>query len=357
MQPVARKLFPTILLAASAAALSPHPIHAQGCTPIRFITPTYLGSEGQAYQAGHRWRGTLAYRRLSSNQWFIGTTQAPDRAPGGVVPVFSIHTVVAELAYSISDRVQVRVSVPYSTGKLTRVWPDQVSHEQTASGVGDIGVMGEAWLLNPEAHEHGNVLVGLGIKAPTGSHTKSSQYYAATGPVVFPADQTIQPSDGGWAVVLQAQAFQRVSGGLSAYGYGSYMANPREQTEVLFNPTSTVYWSVPDVYSARLGAAYSVWPDQGLSVSLGGRMDGIPTRDLFGGGDNTTIKRTSNIIYADPGLSLTRGNSTFTLNVPIRVRANRTKSLLEARSTGAAAVNGGGYAKYLVFASYSHRFP
>ena len=89
-------------------------------------------------------------------------------------------------------------------------------------------------------------------------------------------------------------------------------------------------------------------------LALGGRLDGIPKNDLFGGGDTTAVKRTSQIIYADPGLSLSRGKSSFTLSVPIRLRANRFKSGLEERTAGATA--GGGYAKYLIFASYSYRF-
>jgi aminocarboxymuconate-semialdehyde decarboxylase len=94
--------------------------------------------------------------------------------------------------------------------------------------------------------------------------------------------------------------------------------------------------------------------DHGLAVSLGGRVDGIPMRDLIGGGDDSTIKRTSYVLFVDPGLSLARGKGTFTLSMPYRLRVNRMKSLLEQQT--ANSLNGGGFAKYLVFASYSHRF-
>ena len=211
--------------------------------------------------------------------------------------------------------------------------------------------MAALWLLDPRSHENGNVSVGLGFKAPTGSHTKSSWFYSATDSVAFPADQTIQPSDGGWGFTFQVEGFQRVREGTYVYGFGTYTANPKDQTEVTINPTSPLHWSVPDVYQARLGAAVSVWPEQGLTLSLGGRLDGIPRNDLFGGGDSTAVKRPSRILYADPGLSLSRGKSSFTLSVPIRLHVNRMKSGLEERTPG--AVNGGGYAKYLIFASFS----
>ena len=143
-----------------------------------------------------------------------------------------------------------------------------------------------------------------------------------------------------------------MNGRTFVYAFGSYMVSPKERSDVQNAPNSGVYWSVPDVYSARLGGAFAVLPDQGLTLSLGGRVNGIPVHDLIGGGDASTIKRTSYVMFADPGLSLTRGKEIFTLSVPVRVRVNREKSLLEQRTNG---LNAGGFAKYLVFASFTHR--
>jgi hypothetical protein len=335
----------TLALVASRAA-------AQGCEPIRFTTPVDLGGEGQAYQPAGEWQLTVAYRRLVSNQWFIGSKESSSLAPGGQSPVFKIHTLIADVGYSIDDRFRVRLSVPVSTASFTRRWPDKVVHEQRATGVGDATLTGEAWLFQPRTHHGGNVAIGVGVKAPTGSHKIMSQSYTATGAVDFPADQTIQPGDGGWAVILDGQAFRQVSDRVYAYAGGSYMASPKAHTDVPLAPNTATYWSVPDVYSARLGAAVAVLPDHGLSMSLGARMDGIPVHDLFGGGDETTIKRTSNVVFAEPGLSYARGKGTFTVSVPYRIRVDRRKSLLEQRTNG---INGGGFARYLVFASYSHR--
>jgi hypothetical protein len=343
-----------IVFGVTCVLLLPTPGVAQGCTPIRFTTPIDLGGEGQAYQRANEWKLTLGYRRLTSNQFFVGTAQDPTKGPGGQPPVFSIHTFVGDVAYSPTDRLQVNMSLPFSTASITRAgWgpgnPDR--HQQRATGIGDLSALAALWLLDPTSNQNGNLSVGLGFKVPTGSHTKSSWFYSATDSVAFPADQTVQPSDGGWGITFQAQAFQQVREGIYFYGFGTYTANPKDQTEVTISPTSPLHWSVPDVYQARLGAAAAVWPEQGLSLSLGGRLDGIPKSDLFGGGDSTTVKRTSRIIYADPGLSLSRGRSSFTLSVPIRLYVNRMKSGFEERTPG--AVNGGGYAKYLIFASFS----
>ena len=73
--------------------------------------PFLLGGEGQAYQRGREWKLTLGYRRLTSDQWFIGTRDSSSRAPGGQSPVYKIHTIVADVAYSINDRARVRLAI------------------------------------------------------------------------------------------------------------------------------------------------------------------------------------------------------------------------------------------------------
>ena len=119
----------------------------------------------------------------------------------------------------------------------------------------------------------------------------------------------------------------------------SYMVSPKARSDVEWIPGSNRFWSVPDVYSAQLGAAFAVLPEQGLTMSLGGRIDGIPIHDLIGGGDDDTIKRTAYVIFADPGLSYTRGPNILTLSVPYRLAVNRQKSLFEQKTN---ALNGGG---------------
>ncbi|HEV8495716.1 MAG TPA: hypothetical protein VGQ56_02575 [Gemmatimonadaceae bacterium] len=342
-----------VLLAATAAAIvSPRDSGAQGCEPIRFTSPIDLGGEGKAFQTAHEWELSLGYRRLHSDEFFVGSEANSQAAPGGASPIFNINTFVASVGYSITDRFRVRASVPFSSAKLTRKWADNSIHQQSATGIGDASLSADYWLLEPATHRGSNISVGLGAKAPTGSHTVNSKFYTATGAVDFPADQTIQPGDGGWALVFETQGYRQITERTFAYASGSYMASPKAKSDVQQAPNSGTYWSVPDVYSARLGGAFSVLPEQGLNMSLGGRIDGIPVHDLIGGGDDSTVKRTSYVVFAEPGLSFTHGKGTFTLTVPYRLKVNRMKSELEQRTNG---VNGGGFAKYLIFAGYSHR--
>ena len=326
---------------------------AQGCEPIRFSSFS-LGGQGESYQKAHQWRVTLGYRRLYTNQWYVGTTVRNDLAPGGISPIVSIHTVVGDVSYALTDRVTLHLSLPFSTGSGSRVYPpDSVSHKQSATGIGDVSLLGNVWVLDPPSHPEGNIAFGFGVKAPTGSNHVANQWYWPTGPVPFAADPSIEPGDGGWGIIVQTEAFRQLFRRAYAYLNGSYMFSPRARTDVVARmPNSGEVWSVPDIYSGRLGLAYSLLPGTGLSVSLGGRIDGLPVHDVFGGGDDAA-RRPGYVIYADPGIALTSGRDNFTLSVPLRLHANRQKSVLEQ---GGSKPAGGGFAKLLIFAGYSHRF-
>src|SRR3989449_9905216 len=83
----------------------------------------------------------------------------------------------------------------------------------------------------------------------------------------------------------------------------------------LFRSTPVVHLAVPDVYSARAGIAYALAPARGISLSLGGRIDGIPQGDLIGGRDNS-FRRPGYSLYLDPGIALRRGEGKVRVRWP-----------------------------------------
>jgi hypothetical protein len=338
-------------LALAGLLAVPKQARAQGCEPIRFSNPS-LGAQGESYQEAHQWQLTIGYRRLYSNEWYAGNSVHNELAPGGRAPIINISTFAVNLGYGVTSRFSLQLAVPFLTGSLSRVWPDSAWHRESATGIGDLSLMGDVWLFDPRANRTGNIAFGLGVKAPTGSNHVAGQFYTASGSTAFVANQAIQLGDGGWGIILETQAFRQVFDQGFVYLSGSYMFSPRAQTDVKSSPTSSQFWSVPDIYSGRVGLAYTVWPDQGLSASLGGRIDGDPVHDVFGGGDSA-VRRPAYIIYLDPGLALTRGRDNFTLSVPLRLHAVRERSVLEQQSP---QLPGGGFAKYLIFVGYSHRF-
>lgn len=337
------------IVAALAGAV--HSSSAQGCEPIRFTNPNF-GVQGWTQQA-RQWRLTIGYRYLYSDQWFVGSSEASGMAPGGRAPIIRSHTFVADLEYAPNERLAVHFSVPVSTGSIRRVYPlyDSAYHRQHASGIGDASVSADLWLLDPRSHQSGNLSVGVGVQAPTGNNEDPGTWYTASGPVEGAADGSIQPGSGGWGLSILTRAYARLFERGSGYFSGSYAFTPQAHSDVVWQPGREA-WAVADGYSARLGLAYTVLPSTGLSLSLGGRIDGTPVHDVFGGGDEA-YRRPGYVIYADPGVALTRGKNYFSLNVPLRLHANRLKNALEEKNS--AAINGGGFAKALIFLSYTRR--
>ena len=144
------------------------------------------------------------------------------------------------------------------------------------------------------------------------------------------------------------------TGELSGYAYGAYQLSPEEKTDVLFAPTvPTSALSVYDVYHARAGLGYAAWPEQGLSMSLGVRMDGIPVRDVLG--KDGGFRAPGYTTYLDPGLALARGPGVFTLSIPVRLHGEFKQNVNEDNGPLPPG-DRGDLASYLLFLGYAHRF-
>jgi len=319
--------------------------------PVRFTTPS-LGGQGELQVAdlvAHQWRIALGYRHLQADQLFVGTQLLPTNQP----LIINLNSVDVTTSYAVTDRFSLSLTVPVLDGSQSAVRADTVRHDTHAFGLGDISLVGSAWLLNPQTHAKGNIALGVGVKAPTGSNRYADSFFRASGSSIqYPVDQSIEPGDGGWGIILQLQAYRRAFHNGTAYLTGSYLINPRRLSDVAKDPGGTVYWSVPDVYSVRLGLAYAMWPQQGVFASLGGRIDGQPVRDLIGGGD-PGFRRPGYSVSLDPSVSLTTGPSQLTLSAPVRLGANREASVLELQT---GKHGGGDFASTLIFVSYARRF-
>jgi len=305
----------------------------------------------------HEWQVAVDYRYLHADRFYIGTQQVvPPSQFFGQPLMINVHSVDWSVTYAVSDRFNLRLTVPFSVGTQSAVRADTVRHDAHAFGFGDIGLAGNAWLLNPRTHTTRNIAVGAGVKFPTGDSKYADSYFLANhSSSQFPVDQSIELGDGGWGIILQGQAFQQFAPRAFAYFAGSYLVSPRNQTDAVRAPTapgSTVHISVPDVYTGRLGVSYGVLPEQGLSVSLGGRVDGIPYHDLIGGSDG--FRRPSVIVFLDPAVALERGPGTWTFGAPIRVFERLASANLLKGPGG--SIGSGDLAGVLMFVGYARRF-
>ncbi len=320
-----------------------------------------MGGHGEAQSTdlrAHEWQVALDYRYLHADQFFFGgqATTPPQQFFGQPLFIY-VHSVNLNVTYATSDRFSLRLTVPVSYGSQSRFYQDSARHVARAGGIGDIGLVGNAWLLDPATHAKANLALGAGVKIPTGNNEFTATHFLkGGGSLQFPVDQAIELGDGGWGVILQGQAFRQVAPRTFAYFTGSYLLSPRDQTDVMRAPpgemNSTVHISVPDVYTGRLGVSYGLAPEQGLSVSLGGRVDGIPYHDLIGKSDG--FRRPGYIVFVDPGVALERGQGTFTLSTPIRVAAHLATASQSKLSGG--TIGAGDLAGVLFFVGYARRF-
>jgi hypothetical protein len=331
------------LLAAPIAAT------AQGCMPLKFTSPS-LGGASTTFLEAHQLQIGLAFRRVSTDKYFVGTSEDEASAPAGQPLDLSLNTIDFNLTYATSSRFSLSLTAPLSSSTDSHIHPDGVRHDMTASGLGDISLVGNLWVANPAGQARHNILIGLGVKAPTGSYQSTDAVYTPGGVVQGAVAQTVQPGDGGWAIIGQLQAFQALHGKLSVYATGEYSASLRQHTDVLWPPAGLL-WAVPDVYSARAGLALGLSAEHGTSISLGWRVDGTTVNDIVGGHDDY-FRHAGYTMYVEPGFSFGTGRDQFTVSVPVRIRENYMTTV----SAGHVLVGAGGTADYVIYAGYSRRF-
>jgi hypothetical protein len=333
--------------------------------PVRFTSPS-LGALGGTSLNDGQWEVGVVYRYLYAHQFYVGRDYLPARAPGGGMPVrIHVNTVELTLTWAATGRLGLHLGVPLATGHETRAQGDTLLHTASAAGVGDLSLVGTAWVLNPQDHPRGNLAFGLGVKAPTGQSAKRASFVVRPGTVQQRSvDPSIQLGDGGWGIIVEAEAFREIARRIAAYAAGSYLANPKAHNggTFTFGPAYrglVAPMAVPDEYSAHAGLTWAASARRGLAMSLGWRIDGVPVHDLVGGGDDA-FRRPGYEAYMEPGLSLTLGRSplspagtTLTLNVPVAYDQNRRPNAIDL----AYGQRGGGdFARFLIFLGASRRF-
>jgi hypothetical protein len=250
-----------------------------------------LSAEGVTHLEGGRWQTTAAYRFLHAEDGYVGDRFDPTYART-IGAKINIHSFDLQTTYGFTNRYSMALTVPFVSGGLSSFRDHENDgihrHTMSASGLGDARLLGNAWLFDPDKHRDGNISVSLGVKVPTGRSQARDIAYRPTGQVLIPVDIAIQPGDAGWGMLVETVAYRKLFTKAFAYGSGFYLFNPREKNSAV--TTLPVYGeyrnlSVPDQYMGRVGLNYALLPQKGVSASFGGRIDGIPSRDVFGGSD------------------------------------------------------------------------
>jgi hypothetical protein len=340
------------LLILTGLFCAPRLAFSQGCIPAHYISLS-LGAEGINYLEAGQWEADVSYRYLHSERVFAGTAEQPQlHDVGGRNTINSVDVTVT---YAISPRFSGTLTVPFLHDEFSLLNDDHQRHEGSSGGLGDMRLVGNAWLLSPPAHPNGNVNLGLGVKFPTGDDRATDAYFTSSAQEILrPVDIAAQPGDGGWGIFLDLQAFQKIMKNLYVYASGFYLINPRDTNGTgRPSPTSAGVNSVPDQYLGRVGLSYSIWPSKGLAINLGGRVDGVPVSDAIG--ESNGFRRAGYAVYVDPGVDWVFGKNTLSVNVPIAVERNLEPTpyldngIIKSSSAGA-------FADFIVVASFSRRF-
>jgi hypothetical protein len=109
--------------------------------------------------------------------------------------------------------------------------------------------------------------------------------------------------------------------------------------------------SVSDQYLFRGGIGYAVPKLRGIAVSLAGRDEGVPARDLIGREDG--FRRPGYAVSVEPGLQYGRGRNLWSFSYAIAVHRDRTVSVSDQR---AGTHGDAAFADSLILIGYSRTF-
>lgn len=349
---------------------------SQGCVPARLISPG-LGAisacsaakEDSPYLQPGDVVASFSYRFLHSFREFHGDTELPYPTDSALYANTHVHGFDLTATYQFTNRLSVTLELPFQSADRTSYYEHDFVHRFTtsATGVGDLRLIANCWLLNPDTHHSGNINIGLGVKFPTGKDDAMDIFYQPGGPVWRPVDPAIQPGDGGWGIVTQLSAFQKIYANAFAYAQGIYLINPRDINHVQ-QPTGNerdftlgefgyTFNSVPDQYLARIGVGYLVLPKVGLSFSLGARLEGVPVEDLIG--DSRGWRNAGYVFSFEPGLSVSKGRFSISVTGPVAFHRHANKNLTDikvSRELGADFGGNAAFADFLITTSFSIRF-
>ena len=329
-----------ILLSFAFIIVANYNAAAQGCVAVRQMggVTALCGPNSYNLNKGDIQVGAN-YRYFHSWRHFVGTEEQPQRQVlGNAVNIYS-HAVDLNLSYGLTNRLQFNLTLPWVHNERSQTLTlnkDTAAKKLTryslfAQGLGDVRMSLNYWVVAPEKVQNGNLMIGFGLKLATGSHSTTDKPLQKDGTIGAPAinDQAIQPGDGGVGFSLEFSGFTRIYKGISGFANGYYLFNPKESNGTYKSAAKAGLagyniYACPDQYFIRAGLMTSVLKSKSLTLSLAGRMEGIPAYDVLGG--QVAYRRPGYVVAIESGVSYQKGQSTFSLFVPYNFIKNRIQS-------------------------------
>jgi hypothetical protein len=333
----------------------------------RLGTPV-LGVQGGGYPAAGTWVLSFGWRNQTSDKHYVGDVYQPQRIEEGSEVINHINLADITVRYQATKRTELSMGAPYFMGTRSQALRNSQQvlierYKTQARGLGDVFFTARRWMLDPDKHGGGNVLLGLGVKIPTGENNVVDNFRVfsptpapngSVSNVLRTVDQSIQPGDGGFGVLADMSAFKSLANGkASLYLSAAYLSNPQGLSGVRTyrSAPGEEVMSIADQYSVRGGISVAVPKITNLSFSAGVRWEGVPVRDLIGPSEG--FRRPGYAVDIEPSLMYVHGKSAFSLGVPFAIYRNRLVSVAdEANGTHGDAA----FADYLILVGYSRRF-
>ena len=167
-------------LTATLVSVASAPAFAQGCILIRQTSPLF-GTTGALDQEVGTWTITFSGRASVANKHYNGTERQIQREIEQTYVVNRQNSITATVGYQFSPRISLVAGVPFveaswgipsprSGGPATRA-------NENARGIGDITTLARVALFNPATSTRSwNVIVGGGVKMPTGNNAASDVF-------------------------------------------------------------------------------------------------------------------------------------------------------------------------------------
>lgn len=329
---------------------------------IRQNGPVF-GSSNPYSQAGET-QITVSARALVSNDHWNGEEEQLQRHTLDTYVTNHQRMLDINVNHVFTERFSMSASVPFINSSWGIPSPTSAGQaaraDEVGRGLGDIAVGGRLWVLPTDKFKSGNFQVGLGVKMPTGNAGYRDVYVDNTGnnPKERFVDQSVQPGDGGWGMLMEVSGFKRVKT-VTLFGSCAYLANPRDRNDTtagnvnrspLANPSTaadTSFNSVPDQFLARVGGAVPIG-QTGMAASLTYRAEGMPRYDLIGASHG--FRRPGVEMFIEPGFSYAKGGQVVSFQIPIAFYRNRFPNPYTGNRGDAT------FPDYIVLASYGYRF-
>ncbi|MFD2999370.1 hypothetical protein ACFS7Z_03270 [Pontibacter toksunensis] len=285
------------------------------------------------------WQLNVAHRYFKSFRHFRGDEEEKERLERKTEVINWQHSLDLTLLRQFNNRWSLSVGVPLLANKRSSLYEHGRTerHNTGSAGISDARITAYRWLLSPQKATKGNLQLGLGAKLPTGNYTAKDTFYNVGpdgAPEERPVDQSIQLGDGGFGAITELNGFYSLGSHVSAYGNVYYLFNPRGDngTRTFRSRANEAIMSVADQYMVRVGVNHSfVGKLQGLTASLGGRMEGVPVEDAIG--SSKGFRRPGYVQSLEPGFSYQVKKVNFFATAPVALKRNRLQSVTDKENT------------------------